>query len=72
MNITKYVQLLEQHLSKLFPTAKIKLYDSRRSNYVHMIIDRPLFVLDDYEKIVSEIQDFMYEQLDERFKLVFP
>ena len=72
MNIKKHVRLLEQHLLKLFAAAKTKFYVSRRSNYVHMGIDRPLIVLVDHEKIVSEIQDFMHEQLDERFKFVFP
>ena len=72
MNIKKNVRLLEQHLSKLFPAAKIRFYVSRRSNYLHMGIDRPLIVLVHHEKIVSEIQDFIHGQLDERFKFVFP
>ena len=71
MNIKKHLRLLEQHLSKLFPAAKIKFYVSRRSNYVRLGVDRPLLVLDDHEKIVSENKNLcMNSYLN--FKFLFP
>ena len=47
-------------------------YVSRKQKYVHMGLDNPLFTLKDDNKIVAEIRDFTYDELDERFTPCFP
>ena len=37
-----------------------------------MGLDCALFTLKGYDKIIAEIKDFMYDELDERFKFCFP
>ena len=37
-----------------------------------MGLDFALFTLKDHDKITSEIQNFMFDELDERFKFCFP
>ena len=59
-------------MSSLFSNLKINFYVSRRSKYVHIGLDFALFTLKDHDKIISEIQDFMFDKLDERFRFCFP
>ena len=67
MLINKHVRILERHVNSLFPNLNICFYVSRRSKYVHMGLDHALFTLKDYTNIIAEIQDFMFDELDERF-----
>ena len=72
MHMKRFFRILEQHMKKMFPVAKLELYVSRRNNYVHMGSDRPLFFLLRNNLIIQEIRGFMKEELDDRFKTMFP
>ena len=72
MLINKHVRILEKHMNSLFPNLKINFYVSKRSKYVHMGLDLPLFSIKDHDRIINEIKEFMFDELDERFKFCFP
>ena len=72
MLINKQVKILKKHMSSLFPNLKINFYISRRSKYVHTGLDFALFTLKDDDRIIDEINGFMFDELDERFKFCFP
>ena len=72
MLLNKHVWILEKHISSLFPNLKINFYVSRRSKYVHMGLDLALFTIKHHDKVINEIKDFMFDELDERFKFFFP
>ena len=68
----KYVRILEKHMNSLYRNLNIRFYVSRKQKYVHMGVDQPLFTLKDNDKIIAEIRDFTYDELDERFTFCFP
>ena len=72
MLINKHVRILEKHMSSLFPNLKINFYVGRRSKYVHMGLDLVLFTIKDHDRIINEIKDFMFDELNERFKFCIP
>ena len=72
MLINKHVRILEKHTNSLFPNLKINFYVSKRSKYVHMGLDLPLFSIKDHDRTINEIKEFMFDELDERFKFCFP
>ena len=72
MHIKRYAVLLEEHLERKFPEIKIDLYVSRRTKLVHMALDIPLFLFSRHNSIVSEIHEFMKEELDDKWKPMFP
>ena len=37
-----------------------------------MGLDLPLFSIKDHDRIINEIKEFMFDELDERFKFCFP
>ena len=71
MHIKRYTILLEEHLKRKFPEIKIDLYVSRRTKLVHMALDIPLFSFSRHNSIVSEIHEFMKEELDDKWKPMF-
>ena len=72
MLMKKYVRILEKHMNSLYRNLNIRFYISRKQKYVHMGVDQPLFTLKDNDKIIAEIRDFTYDELDERFTFCFP
>ena len=72
MLIKQQVRMLEKHMKSLFPGIKIHFYISRRSKYVHMGLDFPLFTLQGHDRIIAEIKDFVHNELDERLTFCFP
>ena len=71
MHIKRYAILLEEHLKRKFPEIKIDLYVSRRTK-LHIALDIPLFSFSRHNSIVSEIHEFMKEELDDKWKPMFP
>ena len=71
MYIKRYAILLEEHLKRKFPEIKIDLHVSRRTKFVHMVLDIPLFLFSRHNSIVSEIHEFMKEELDYKWKSIF-
>ena len=71
--LKKRVQLLKAYLAKKFPEAACAgSYLSRRSNYVHMVLDIPLYSIKNYPDFIEEINKFLAKDLDSRFQLVYP
>ena len=59
-------------MKEKFPEIKIGFYVSKRTNYIHMGIDSPLFSHLRHSQIIDQLQSFTSDELDERFKLMFP
>ena len=71
--LKKRVQLLKAYLAKKFPeVACADFYLSRRSNYVHMGLNIPLYSIKNYPDFIEEINKFLAKDLDSRFQLVYP
>ena len=67
MMMTKRVQLLKSHLCKKFPEVDVGFYLSRRSNFIHMGLDVPLFSIKNYPDYIDEINKFLSKKLGARF-----
>ena len=63
---------LEEYLRKRFPDLNISLYVNRRCNFVHMGMDYPLMSTKVPYELISSIENFEREELDERFCFLFP
>ena len=68
----KRVQLLKNHLLKNFSKVNVGFYLSRRSNFVHMGLDVPLYSIDNYQDFIDEINNFLSKDLGSCFELVYP
>ena len=68
----KRVQLLKSFLSKKIPEVDIGFYLSRRSKFVHMGFDIPLYSIKNYPDFIGEIDKFLAKNLGSCFELVYP
>ena len=68
----KRVLLLKSHLSTKFPNVNVGFYLTRRSNFVHMELDVPLYSIKNYPDFIEEINKFLVKDLGSRFELVYP
>ena len=68
----RLVQLLKNHLLKKIPKVNVGFYLSRRSNFVHMGLDVPLYSIDSYPGFIDEINNFISKDLGSCFELVYP
>ena len=69
--LRKRVLLLKNHLSTKFPDGNVGFYWNRRSNFMHMVLDVPLYSLKNYSDFVKEIHKFLSRDLDSnRFQLI--
>ena len=72
IHIKRYAILLEEHLKRKFLEIKIDLYVSRITKLVHVALDIPLFSFSRHNSFVSGIHEFMKEELDDKWKPMFP
>ena len=72
MEITRFTNLLSEHMKEKFPEVKMVFYVSKRKNYVHMELDSPLFLYTRNQQITDELYSFMSDELDKIFKPMFP
>ena len=70
--LRKLVLLLKSHLSEKSPDVNVGFYLSRRSNFVHMGLDVPLYSIKIYLDFIEEINKFLAKDLGSRFELVYP
>ena len=71
--LKKHILLLKSHLSAKFPDVNAGFYLGRRSNFIHMWLDVPLYSMKHYSDFVKEIHKFLSKDLDSsRFQLVEP
>ena len=45
---------------------------SRRSNYIHMGLNIPLYSIKNYPDFIEEINKFLAKDLESRFELIYP
>ena len=57
---------------KLPKVTGIGFYQSRRSYYLHMGWDMPLYSIKNYPDFIEEVNKFLAKNLDPCFKLVYP
>ena len=58
MSIKKVVAQLEKHINAKFPEYRNKFYANRRNFYVHLGLDKSLFSLENYKKLLEEVNSF--------------
>ena len=58
MSIKKVVAQLEKHINVKFPEYHNKFYANRRNFYVHLGLDKSLFSLENYKKLLEEVNSF--------------
>ena len=68
----RIVQLLKSYLVKKFPELNdgVGFYLSRRSKFVHMGLDLPLYSIKNYPDLIEEIYKFL--AMESGFELVYP
>ena len=61
MSMNKRVQLLKSYLVKKFPELDdgVGFYLSRRSKFVHIGLDSPLYSIKNYRDLTEEINKFL-------------
>ena len=72
MFIKKFVKRLEEYLRKQFPAVNVSLYVNRKCKFVHMGMDYPLMSRQVPHELISSIQDFKRQNLDESFRFLIP
>ena len=65
----KRAQPRKSYPSIKFPEVGAGFYLSRRSNFVHMRLDVPLFSVKNYSDFIDEINKFLSKDLGTRFEL---
>ena len=71
-SIKKQILKLEKVINRKFPDLKSGFYISRRNDFVHMGLDQLLFCLTNYANIISEINFFFKENLNNEFLVNYP
>ena len=69
--LKKRVQLLKSHLSKKFSQVVVSFYLSRKSNFVYVGLDVPLYSIENYPDFYDNINKFLAKDLSPRFELVY-
>ena len=59
-------------MQKKFPHFDGKRYCKRQNNYIHLGLDKLLFSFDDYKHYLTEIDEFLTENLKTEFKSINP
>ena len=72
MFLKKFVKRLEQHLRKKFPALNISLYVNRKCKFLNMGMDYPLMSAKVPYELISCIEDFERQNLDDHFRYLFP
>ena len=73
VSIAQFTKLLKKHINSKFPELQAEFYVSKRKQYIHMGIDRPLFVFFNNDQIMDELKNFKVDNFDlSKYKTVFP
>ena len=72
MSMKKRVQLLKSYLVKKFPELNdgVGFYLSRKSKFVHIGLDSPLYSIKNYPDLIEEINKVL--AMESGFELVYP
>ena len=73
VSIAQFTKLLKEHINPKFPELEAEFYVSKRKQYIHMGIDRPLFAFANNDQIMDELKNFKVDNFDlSKYKTVFP
>ena len=73
VTIAQFTKLLKKHINSKFPELQVEFYVRKRKQYIHMGIDRPLFVFFNNDQIMDELKNFKVNNFDlSKYKTVFP
>ena len=67
----KLIIQLEKHINGKFPD-QAKFYSDRRTNYIHMGLDKSLFGYANFKKLLDEVDCFLSEYVPHKFISIFP
>ena len=67
ITIKKIVSQLERHIFQEYPHFNGKIYANRRNNYIHLALDKSLFLFEDYKTFFKSVDDFLSEHLRSEF-----
>ena len=68
----KLIIQLEKHINGKFPEYQAKFYSDRRTNYIHMGLDKSLFGYANFKKLLDEVDCLLSEHLPHKFISIFP
>ena len=68
----KLIIQLEKHINGKFPEYQAKFYSDRRTNYIHMGLDKSLFGYANFKKLLDEVDRFLSEYFPHKFISIFP
>ena len=68
----KLIIQLEKHINGKFPEYQAKFYSDRRTNYVHMGLDKSLFGYANFKKLLDEVDCLLSEYFPHKFISIFP
>ena len=72
MSIKKVATQLEKHTSLKFPEYDGQFYANRRNYYIHLGLDKLLFLFENCKNFLEEVNSFLNEHLHSEFNSVFP
>ena len=72
MTVNKIISKLQLLMKRKFPHYDGKFSANRRNTYIHLGLDKYLFLFGDYKDFLNTINKFLSEQLRAEFKIVDP
>ena len=68
----KLIIQLEKHINGKFPEYQAKFYSDRRTNDIHMGLDKSLFGYANFKKLLDDVDYFLSEYFPHKFISIFP
>ena len=72
VSIAQFTKLLKKRINSKFPELQAEFYVSKRKQYIHMGIGRPLFTFANNNQIMDELKNFKMDNFNlSKYKTVF-
>ena len=68
----KLIIQLEKYINGKFPEYQAKFYSDRRTNDIHMGLDKSLFGYANFKKLLDDVDYFLSEYFPHKFISIFP
>ena len=68
----KIIIQLEKYINGKFPEYQAKFYSDRRTNDIHMGLDKSLFGYANFKKLLDDVDYFLSEYFPHKFISIFP
>lgn len=72
MSVKSIIKKLEKTIEQRHPNYEAKFYINRKNNYIHLGLDRSLFLFENYKTFLKDIDNFLSSKLNEKFHKVDP